>query len=135
MTDTLTGAALVFATRTGDIGELRRIVEHLARMYEMHGSDGSMMWHDVAGRGGAGTGPGGAGGPSGETGPGRASPGGQMPAMHAVMEEIVDGARLVMTSIDPSQIAALQQQAGWHQQRMNSGECWMSEDPPAGAGL
>jgi hypothetical protein len=123
--NTADGVALRFTSTTaGNVEDLRNRVEHMARMYEMHGGGkdkgGSMMWHrmghmradqDQPGAGGQGQGPAGA-----------------MPAATARVEDVDNGARLVLTPKDKTQLTALREHARDHERRMESGECWMMQD-------
>jgi len=127
--NTSDGVALRFTSTTaGNVDDLRNRVEHMARMYEMHGGEqgqgGSMMWHrmghtradqDQAGAGGQG-------------------PSGMMPAATARVEEIDNGARLVLTPKDKAQLATLREHARDHERRMEGGECWMMQEQMGGQG-
>lgn len=121
--DTDNGVALTFTTQAGDeeaLRDLRQRVQHMAQMYEMHRGRGHMMWHRM-GRGRAGMAQRGGMGPMG----------GPMPAARATVTDIDRGARLELTPADPAELQALREHARWHQQRMQSGECWMVQNPPA----
>lgn len=115
--DTEEGVALTFTTEAGDVGDLRARVQHMAQMYGMHAGQRGMMWHHM-GRQGQGR-----GGPGMDMGHmvGR----GPMPAATATVTEIDKGARLELRPTDASQLDALREHVRWHQQRMESGECWM----------
>lgn len=123
--DTQEGVALTFTTEAGDVGDLRARVQHMAQMYGMHAGQRGMMWHHMGGQGQ------GRGGPGMDMGhmAGR----GPMPAATATVTEIDKGARLELRPTDASQLDALREHVRWHQQRMESGECWMLQDQPTGA--
>lgn len=118
--DTAGGVTLSFTTKSGDVAELRDRVEHLAAMYEMQRGQG-MRWHAMGppGRG--------HGGP----GMGRGHGAGPMPSATATLFEMDDGVALELRPTDPSQLEALREHARWHQQRMQSGECWMVQQQEA----
>lgn len=115
------GVAMEFTTDTGDVQDLRDRVRHMAAMYEIHRGGGHMMWHHHMdghrhGRRGHGRG----------MGPGRGM-GGQrtpMPDATATMEEIDEGARLVLVPRDPAELDELRTHAQMQEQRMESGQCW-----------
>ena len=50
---------------------------------------------------------------------------GPMPAATATVTEIDKGARLELRPTDESQLSQLREPVRWHQQRMESGDCWM----------
>jgi hypothetical protein len=127
--ETADGVALRFTSTTADnVDDLRNRVEHMARMYEMHGGGqgqgGSMMWQHMGHRRAD----------QSQAGAGRQGPTGAMPAATAKLENIDNGARLVLTPKDRSQLAALREHARDHERRMESGECWMvqSQDDQPG---
>ena len=118
VSDTDNGVALTFKTGEANLDELRQRTQHLAQMYEMHRGR-PMMWRHMRGMGrgqGVGMGP----------GPGR----GPMPEAQAEVTEIDEGVRLELTPNDPSQLRQLRDQARFHQQRMQSGACWIWSDGP-----
>lgn len=117
--DTDGSIALTFTTASDNVDDLRTRVRHIARMYEMHGGRGEMMWHHMGGRtaGEMGRGDG--------AGRGAMAARGTMPAVRTRVEEIDRGARLVLTPADPAQLVTLREHLRMHQQRMQSGECWM----------
>lgn len=49
---------------------------------------------------------------------------GPMPAVAAEVEPIDGGARLELDTGDQDAVARLRRHARWHQQRMQSGQCW-----------
>ena len=98
LSDTPTGVAIDFTT-TGDVGELRARVHHMASMHDqMSGghdpgimNDSSMM----------------------------------MPPSHAAANDIDGGAHLVLIPVDPAQLDALRATAHRHVDMMRGGECPM----------
>ncbi len=128
--DTDGGVALTFTT-TGDVNDLRQRVGQMAQMYAMHQGQGHMMWRGMGGARG-GMGPGARGGMHGGMGPGAQGgmgPGarggmGPMPAMTTRVNNVDNGASLVLTPTDPAQLDALRARARSHAQRMQSGQCW-----------
>lgn len=118
--DTTGGVALIFTTDTGDLVALRQRAENLAQMYTMHRGRGYMSWHHMNGD------------------PNRKPRGwshmagrGPMPAASTILTEIENGARLELTPTDPSQLDALREYVRWHQQRMQSGQCWILQNQPS----
>src|SRR5690606_35704538 len=110
--DTADGIALRFTTTTSaNVDDLRNRVEHMSRMYGMR-STGPMMWQHMGHRRAEGD----------QAGPG---PGGSMPAATAKVENIDNGARLVLTPSESGQLASLREHVRFHQKRMDQGECWM----------
>ncbi len=129
--DTDDGVALTFTTTGGDVSDLRQRVSQMAQMYGMHRGQGHMMWRRMGGPRGGGMGPGAGmrGGPRGGMGPGARGGGGvgPMPAMTSRVDNVDNGARLVLTPTDPAQLDALRARARMHAQRMQSGQCWMQQ--------
>jgi len=115
--DTEEGVVLTFTTQENDAGDLRARVQRMAEMYEMHRGQRGMMWHHVRGRGQDRGGPG--------MGMGHMAGRGPMPAATASVTQVDRGARLELRPTDASQLEQLREHARWHQQRMESGECWM----------
>jgi hypothetical protein len=116
--DTDEGVALTFTTEeAGAVGDLRTRVQHMARMYGMHAGHRGMMWHHMGGqgrdRGGSGM------------GMGHMAGRGPMPAATTTVTEVDKGARLELRPTDAAQLEHLREHARWHQQRMETGECWM----------
>jgi hypothetical protein len=118
--DTDSGVMLAFTTETGDVADLQQRVHHMAQMYQMHGGHGGMMWQHM-GEGGMGHG----GGHMGHM-----AKHGQMPAASAQVTELKNGARLELTPTDPGDLVGLREHVRMHQQRMQSGECWMLQEQP-----
>jgi hypothetical protein len=119
------GVELRFTTTTGtNVEDLRNRVEHMRRMYERHGTGqgGSMMWQST-GHTRADQDQGGAGGQG---------PTGTMPPVTAKVENIDNGARLVLSTHDKSQREALREHVRDHRRRMMSGECWMEQGQMGG---
>ncbi|MFO7564138.1 MAG: hypothetical protein R6X02_15945 [Enhygromyxa sp.] len=114
------GVTMRFTTTASDkVDDLRSRVEHMSRMYGeygKHGGKGKMMWHHMGHKRAEGDRPRMGKGPSG-----------MMPAATAKVENIQNGAQLVLTPTDSGQLSALREHARDHQQRMNAGECWWME--------
>lgn len=115
--DTEHGVALTFTTEGGSVSELRDRVRALAQMYEHHRGRGHMAWHHMGRRRGPGWRHGG-------MGRGHMAGRGPMPAAITTVAEIDRGARITLTPIDPNELELLREHVGWHQQRMQTGECW-----------
>lgn len=116
--DTKDGVALTFTTREGDVADLRGRVQQMATMYEVHRGRGRMMWHPMGQGRGRGQG---------------MQARGMLPAVAANVIEIENGARLELTPRDPAQLDLLREHMRAHQQRMQSGECWMLQEPQTGS--
>lgn len=124
--DTDDGVALVFTTPTGDVAELRDRVQHMGMMLEHHGADGRMHWgrdDRVDGRGqmrgprqGTRQGQGARRGPQ-PRGPMR------LPDVDTAVEEIDQGARLVIRPRDEAQLARVRETAHRHHDRLRQGDC------------
>jgi hypothetical protein len=130
VSDTESGVALEFTTATDDVDDLWRRARHMADMYAMHDGHGQMMWHYMGGEHmepDEGHGAGMMGGPVGEM----MHEGGPMPAADATVEDLEEGARIVLIPDDAAQLETLRQHARWHAERMRSGECWMLEEQPS----
>ncbi len=117
--DTSDGVEIVFTT-TGDVADLRARVRHMADMHnQMAGAQGGgMQGGGMQGSGMQGSGMQG----SGMQGSGM---GMNMVPSRASVEDVSGGARLVLVPMDPSQLAALRQQARMHAERMQKGQCPM----------
>jgi hypothetical protein len=99
----------------------------MAQMYEMHRGREAMMWHSMAREGMAHG--------SGMGMQHMARSGSPMTAASSTVIDTDKGARLELRPTDPSQLETLRQDVRLHQQRMQSGECWMlQEQPPAQRG-
>ncbi len=127
--DTEKGVALTFTTDAGDVVDLRTRVRKMAKMYDMHRGRTGMMWHRMrgedmmGGQGGRGMG--------GEGMGGRGMGGrGPMPATSDTVTDTDKGARLELRPTDSSQLDALREHVRRHQERMQSGECWMAQNQP-----
>lgn len=140
VTDTDRGVALTFTTDEGNVADLRGRVQHMAQMYQMHHGHGSMMWHQMRGQG-AGQGQGmmgqgqghmmgqGQGRMMGQSqGQGMMAGSGPMPAVQTSVQNVDKGAKLVLTPEKPTDLASLRNHVRMHQERMNSGECWMLQN-------
>jgi hypothetical protein len=137
--DTDSGVALTFTTDAGDVVDLRARVRNMGQMYGMHrgrgmgGGGGRGMGsgggRGMGGGGGRGMGSGGGRGMGGGGGRGMGGGGmdgrGPMPAASNTVTDIDNGARLELRPTDPSQLDALREHVRWHQERMQSGACWM----------
>lgn len=99
-TDVEGGAAITFATSSGDVDELRQRVHRIAEMHnQMHGEGGKVM-----------------------------------PATTALVEDIPEGAQIVIRPKDPAQLGAVRERVHKHAEQMAKGECpGMASQPPAGA--
>jgi hypothetical protein len=124
--DTEEGAALTFTTEAADVGDLRARVQHMAQMYGMHAGQRGMRWHHMGGQGKGRGSPG--------MGMGHMAGRGPMPAATATVIEVDKGARLELRPTDASQLDPLREHVRWHQQRMESGECWMLQGQAAEEG-
>lgn len=114
--DTRDGVALIFTTRTGDVGALRQHALHMAQLYEAHNQGRRMMWQPVDG-------------PVYDSGRGldrgpvpRWRP---MPSVNVAYEDLATGARLVLTPISRTELGTLREHARAQRQRIRSGECLM----------
>lgn len=119
--ETDSGVLLTFTTDLANVSDLRQRVRAMAQMYQQHQGHGPMMWQHMGPRHGPGMLP-----PNG-MGPGRGMGPGPMPALNATVEDIEGGARLFLTPVNPADLELLQEHLQMHQQRMQSGECWMSQ--------
>ena len=123
VTDTEGGIALTFTTEAGDVADLRARAQHMARMYEMHRGQRGFMWHHMGGQGRPHGGPG--------MDMGHMAERGLMPAATATVTELEKGARLELRPTDAAQLESLREHTRWHQQRMETGECWMLQGQAA----
>ena len=103
--DIADGATLSF-TSTGDAAELRRRVERMAEMHNHHHSGAGGMMGDDA----------------------------MMPPSTASVDEIENGARLVLRPVDPAQTALIQAHVRTCADRMSHGECPMISHGDASEG-
>jgi hypothetical protein len=126
----LPGAVAIDFVTSGDVAEVRRRAARMAEMHNQHAASGPGMMHGAMMMGGAG-GPGmmhgammmgGAGGPGMMHG---AMMMAGMPPSEARMEELPDGARLVLTPKDPKDLDALRQHANMHAMHAGPGSCPM----------
>ena len=118
--DTAGGVAMTFTTATGEVPELRTRVH---KMSEMHNRASTMQMgarHDDVGMSGSTDST-----KSGECGGMGMSGGTMMPPATASVNDVNDGARLVLTATDPAQLQALREHAGACSNRMQQGECGM----------
>ncbi len=130
-TDLEGGIGLAFATKGGNVAELRQRVGRMAEMHNNPRSGGMMMGeHGAPASGDGGEHQHGADPGAGHVGGGRGGMmmgdgGMMMPAATASMEDIEGGARLILRPNDPAQLAALQEHVRMKAQRMAGGECPM----------
>jgi hypothetical protein len=120
--DAKDGVALRFTTsEAGQVDELRNRVEKMSRMYEKHSGDqgGSAKWHMRADRN--------------QPQDAGQAPAGQMPAAKAKVDRIDNGALLVLTVTDKTQLDPLREHVRYHERRIEAGECWISGDQAAEA--
>lgn len=116
-TDTSDGVAIAFAA-TRDVAGLRARVRQMAAMHNrMAEMDAGMQ----------------KGGGMQKAGGMHESGGMHMVPSRASVEDLPDGARLVLVPVDPSQLANLRQEARMHGQMMQRGECPMMASPERGA--
>jgi hypothetical protein len=133
--DTSDGAAIVFTT-AGDVAGLRAHVRKMAEMGTRMASGGMMGMEKQEGMRGEGKGMAGNGMHGGGMGmKGDMHGDGGMMGKHvparASVEDVPGGARLVLTPVDPAQLAALREQTRSHAAMMSKGECPMMESGPA----
>jgi hypothetical protein len=114
--DTDDGIAIVFTT-TGDVADLRARVRHMADMHNQMA--GGMQGSGMQG--------------SGMQGSSMQGSSMHMVPSRASLEDVPGGARLVLMPMDPSQLAALRQQARMHVEMMRKGQCPMMAPPPPGS--
>lgn len=108
------GVAISFTTSTGDVGDLRERVRHLATMYQRYHRKGGpdIVWRYV------GRGPGVAGQRDADRG------WGPMPEVEVSVENIPQGARVEIRPEDPSDLQAVRDVIRHHHERMQGGECF-----------
>lgn len=123
------GIAMVFTTKTGDVADLRQRVRNLAGMYEMHAGHGHMMWRHMGGGRHMGQGPG-----MGMMDGGMSEGYGPMPAVRTSVTQVRNGARLELTPADELNLESLRRHVRWHEERMQSGDCWMLQGSEEGSG-
>jgi hypothetical protein len=130
--DTADGIAMRFTTTTRDnVDDLRNRVEKLSRMYGAERGKGEMMWQHMGHKRAEGDRPGtGMGAGRGQD---QGVVGGMPPAT-ARVENIDNGARLLLTPTDSGQLSALREHARDHQRRMSGGECWWMHEGKTGEG-
>lgn len=117
--DTADGIAIAFTT-TGDVAGLRA---HVRRMSEMHAKMGEMDHGGMAMGSGEMMGSGGMHG--GMTGT-------PMVPSRATVEDIPEGARIVLVPNDPAQVAALREHVRSHVAMMQQGKCPMMQQAQPG---
>jgi hypothetical protein len=129
------GVALVFVT-TGDVGALRERVRNMAATHEAHGMHSESRADtqetmrpestDAATAGAkigdADDGVSAGGMPQDST----ARPATAMMEVDTRVEDVADGARLVLIATNPTDVEALRIETGQHAQRMSAGDCAMT---------
>ena len=96
--DTIDGIAIAFSTTSGDVAELRRRVESIAKMHSDSSSGGMMPGNMKAGK---------------------------MIPFTLKYEATSDGARLLLTPKDPEQLLEFRTQIRTHVEHMQKAECPM----------
>lgn len=113
--DTTTGEALTFTTSPDQSSALREKVHAMADMHNRHHASGE----GHSGMGGMMPGGMGAGGMSGMQMP---------PPSHATVEDLPDGARILVTPNDPADLQRLQSIVRGHAEQMRQNGCGMMMD-------
>jgi hypothetical protein len=114
--DTATGEALTFTTTPDQVPALREKVHAMADMHNRHHASGDAGQH---------------GGMGGMMGGGMEGHMGGMhmpPPSHAAVEDVPDGARIVVTPNDPADLQRLQSTIREHAQQMEQHGCGMMMD-------
>lgn len=117
------GLALNFTTQYGDVEDLRRRVQQLGNMYEKNQGRHHVMWQQMTGEG------------QGRMMEGKGSSmadAERMPPVKANFEETDEGARIVLVPKDRKDLDTLRQRVIDHQQRMQSGQCFMLQEEQPG---
>lgn len=130
--DTATGETLTFTSTPDQAQALQARVHAMADMHNRrhagqasHGGTGGMHHGMMGGM---------HGGHAGHATPGDGASGGGMagmmpPAAHAAVEDLPDGARLVLTPRDPADLPRLQQTVRMHAQQMQQHGCAAMQHP------
>ncbi len=130
--DTADGGALTFTAASGDVGELRRRVHAMAEMHGGHHAAGAGMEHGHGGMGHGGGMMGGGmmmGGGAMEGGQGAGGHGSHamaMPPSRAAVEDVENGARVVVTPNDPADLEKLRSVTRMQAQYMQQHGCEMT---------
>jgi hypothetical protein len=117
-TDTLDGEALTFTTSSGQVAELRRRVRAMADMHNQHHASATTTMQGGTGHGGM---MGGAAMGHGEMMP---------PPSRAAVQDVDDGARIVVAPNEPAQAAHLRSAVRLHAQHMQREGCGMMMGGP-----
>lgn len=116
--DTATGEALTFTTTPDQADLLREKVHAMAEMHNRHHASGDAGHGGMAGMGGMA----GGGMAGGEMG------GMQMPPpSRATVEDLADGARILVTPNDPADLQVLQSTVRMHAEHMQKDGCGMMQ--------
>lgn len=122
------GIILTFTTDSGDVEDLRRRVRHMGDMYAVHDSRYDVIrWHRMDGDSAVE-----------ESGGARAGlMGGDMPGMRAIENErdhmptvnvavvdLLEGAEILLTPVEESQLDVLRVRGREHHARLSEGGCW-----------
>lgn len=129
--DTPDGEALTFTTTSGDVAELRRRVHGMAEMHGRHHAAGAGMEHGHGGMGhgemmGGGMAMGGSAMEGGQGAGGHGSHAMAIPPSRAAVEDVENGARVVVTPNDPADLEKLRSAARMHAQHMQQHGCEMT---------
>lgn len=125
VSDTAGGEALTFTTAGGDVGELRRRTSAMAAMHDRMGAGARMeqMQGGMAPGGGM-MGPGIGGGSMGG-GQGGGGHGMTMPPSRAAVEDVENGARIVVTPNDPADLERVRSAVRMRAKHMQQRGCEM----------
>jgi hypothetical protein len=120
--DTTSGEALTFTTTPDQAAALREKVHAMAQMHNRHHATGDAGHASMPGMGG---------GP----GPGMRSEGGMQmpPPSQAAVEDLPEGARLLVTPNDPADLERLQATVRMHAEHMQQHGCGMMQRPQPGS--
>ena len=118
--DTASGVAMTFTTAKGEVPELRKRVHKMGEMHNRASTTQMEARHDGVAMSGSTE-----ASKSGECGGMGMAGGTMMPPATASVNDVNDGARLVLTATDPAQLQALREHAGACSNRMQQGECGM----------
>ncbi len=129
--DTAGSEALTFTTASGDVGELRRRVRAMAEMHGRHHAAGAGMEHGHGGMGhggmmGGGMAMGGSAMEGGQGAGGHGSHAMAFPPSRAAVEDVENGARVVVAPNDPADLEKLRSAARMHAQHMQQHGCEMT---------
>jgi len=119
-TETAAGEALTFTTTPDQAAALREKVHAMADMHNRHHASGEAAQGGMSGTGGA---------MAGEGMRGMQMP----PPSHAAVEDLPNGARILVTPNDPSDLPRLQATIRLHAERMQQHGCEMMDHAQHGA--